>query len=55
MYETDLMSSPFAEHVSQTLGGQLPDAMAWASPEVKKGGWSTLKEYAALEPSSFRI
>jgi len=29
----------------QTMGGLMPDAMASAPPEVKKGGWSVLKEY----------
>jgi hypothetical protein len=28
----------------QTMGGLMPDAMACAPPEVKKGGWSVLKE-----------
>ncbi|KAH9485238.1 putative inactive serine/threonine-protein kinase scy1 [Psilocybe cubensis] len=27
-----------------TMGGLLPGSAAWASPEVKKSGWSTLKE-----------
>ncbi|KAJ7502830.1 armadillo-type protein [Mycena galericulata] len=41
----ELLSNPKEESaVLYTLGGQLPDATAWASPEVKKGGWSTLKE-----------
>ena len=29
---------------SQTLGGMLPDASMYSSPEVKKGGYSSLKE-----------
>lgn len=29
----------------QAMGGLMPDAMACAPPEVKKGGWSILKEY----------
>ncbi|KAJ7755752.1 armadillo-type protein [Mycena maculata] len=41
----DLLSNPKEETaVLYTLGGQLPDASAWASPEIKKGGWSILKE-----------
>ncbi|KAJ6497835.1 armadillo-type protein [Mycena sanguinolenta] len=41
----DLLSNPKEETaVLYTLGGQLPDAQAWASPEIKKGGWSSLKE-----------
>ncbi|KAJ7350311.1 armadillo-type protein [Mycena albidolilacea] len=41
----DLLSNPKEESaVLYTLGGQLPDAHAWASPEIKKGGWSSLKE-----------
>ncbi|KAJ7251828.1 armadillo-type protein [Mycena haematopus] len=41
----DLLSNPKEETaVLYTLGGQLPDAHAWASPEIKKGGWSSLKE-----------
>jgi SCY1-like protein 1 len=28
----------------QTMGGLMPDAMAYAPPEVKKEGWSALKE-----------
>lgn len=28
----------------QTLGSVIPDAMSYASPEVKKNGWSVLKE-----------
>ncbi|RDB24858.1 N-terminal kinase-like protein [Hypsizygus marmoreus] len=31
--------------VLYTLGGLYPGSSAWASPEVKKGGWSVLKEY----------
>ena len=31
--------------VSQNLGGMLPDASMYSSPEVKKGGFSSLKEY----------
>ncbi|CAK5281427.1 unnamed protein product [Mycena citricolor] len=41
----DLLSNPKEEGaVLYTLGGQLPEAGAWASPEVKKGGWSVIKE-----------
>ncbi|KAJ7072523.1 hypothetical protein C8F01DRAFT_1104261 [Mycena amicta] len=41
----ELLSNPKEESaVLYTLGGQLPDASAWASPEVRKGGWSVLKE-----------
>ncbi|KAJ7668446.1 ARM repeat-containing protein [Mycena polygramma] len=41
----DLLSNPKDESaVLYTLGGQLPDATAWASPEIKKGGWGVLKE-----------
>nr|GAT57734.1 predicted protein [Mycena chlorophos] len=41
----ELLSSPKDEAaVLYTLGGQLPDASLWASPEVRKGGWSVLKE-----------
>ena len=29
----------------QTLGGMVPDASTYAAPEVKKGGYSALKEY----------
>ena len=28
----------------QTMGGMLPDASTYSSPEVKKGGYSVLKE-----------
>ncbi|KAJ7287403.1 armadillo-type protein [Mycena rebaudengoi] len=46
----DVLSNPKEESaVLYTLGGQLPDASAWASPEIKKGGWSALKE---LDPSA---
>ncbi|KAJ7128934.1 armadillo-type protein [Mycena crocata] len=42
----DLLSNPKEESaVLYTLGGQLPEASQWASPEIKKGGWSTLKEH----------
>ncbi|SJK97742.1 uncharacterized protein ARMOST_00995 [Armillaria ostoyae] len=30
--------------VLYTMGGLLPDAMVWAPPEVKKSGWSALKQ-----------
>ncbi|KAJ7647578.1 armadillo-type protein [Roridomyces roridus] len=41
----ELLSNPKEETaVLYTLGGQLPDAAAWASPETKKGGWAVLKE-----------
>ncbi|KAJ6602181.1 armadillo-type protein [Mycena sp. CBHHK59/15] len=42
----ELLSNPKEESaVLYTLGGQLPDASSWASPEIKKGGWSALKEH----------
>lgn len=44
----DLLYALPTERMPQTLGGQLPEALAWASPEIKKGGWSVLKEYGAL-------
>lgn len=28
----------------QTMGSLLPDASMYASPEIQKNGWSTLKE-----------
>ncbi|KAF9017526.1 ARM repeat-containing protein [Hymenopellis radicata] len=33
--------------VLYTLGGLLPNAMTWAAPEVKKNGWSSLKQAAS--------
>ena len=36
---------------SQNLGGMLPDASMYSSPEVKKGGYSSLKEYSAHSAS----
>lgn len=30
------------------MGGVPPDAMSWASPEVKQTGWSVLKQYALI-------
>ncbi|KAG7449615.1 ARM repeat-containing protein [Guyanagaster necrorhizus] len=35
--------------VLYTMGGLLPDAMVWAPPEVKKSGWSALKQGNAAD------
>ncbi|KAJ7124964.1 armadillo-type protein [Mycena epipterygia] len=52
----DLLSNPKEESaVLYTLGGQLPDASAWASPEIKKGGWSTLKEYDPAAADAYAL
>ncbi|KAF7375945.1 Protein kinase domain-containing protein [Mycena sanguinolenta] len=52
----DLLSNPKEETaVLYTLGGQLPDAQAWASPEVKKGGWSSLKENDPAAADSYAL
>ncbi|PPQ93682.1 LOW QUALITY PROTEIN: hypothetical protein CVT25_012741 [Psilocybe cyanescens] len=41
----ELLSNPKDEGaLLYTMGGLLPGSAAWASPEVKKSGWSTLKE-----------
>jgi SCY1-like protein 1 len=32
------------DHSPQNMGGLLPDARTYASPEVRKGGWTALKE-----------
>ncbi|KAF7321448.1 Protein kinase domain-containing protein [Mycena kentingensis (nom. inval.)] len=46
----ELLSNPKEDSaILYTLGGQVPDASSWASPEVRKGGWSVLKEN---EPSA---
>ncbi|KAG2357230.1 hypothetical protein BDR07DRAFT_1490953 [Suillus spraguei] len=34
----------YINHAFKTMGGLMPDAMACAPPEVKKEGWSTLKD-----------
>lgn len=42
----DVLSTPKDEAaVLYTMGGLLPDSAAHSSPEVKKGGWSVLKEH----------
>lgn len=52
----DLLSSPKEESaVLYTLGGQLPDASAWASPEIKKGGWSALKEHEPAAADAYAL
>jgi SCY1-like protein 1 len=28
----------------QTFGGMIPDANRYASPEIKKSGWTVIKE-----------
>ena len=33
------------------MGGLIPGSMSYAPPEVKKSGWSTLKEYACFLPN----
>ncbi|KAG6920078.1 hypothetical protein DXG01_010146 [Tephrocybe rancida] len=42
----ELFSNPKEEApVLYTLGALYPDSSSWASPEVKKGSWATLKDY----------
>ncbi|KAJ6593651.1 armadillo-type protein [Mycena capillaripes] len=52
----DLLSNPKEDSaVLYTLGGQLPEAMAWASPEIKKGGWSSLKEHDPAAADAYAL
>ncbi|KAG6857787.1 hypothetical protein H0H87_004203 [Tephrocybe sp. NHM501043] len=41
----ELFSNPKEESpILYTLGATYPDSSSWATPEVKKGGWSVLKD-----------
>ncbi|KAK7057436.1 kinase domain-containing protein [Favolaschia claudopus] len=52
----DLLSNPKEESaVLYTLGGQLPDAHACSSPEIKKGGWSCLKDNDPAAADSYAL
>ncbi|GAA5974494.1 hypothetical protein JCM21900_006691 [Sporobolomyces salmonicolor] len=44
-----------ADGVMWNYGGLLPDAKTHASPEVRKGGWTALKEYDASALDSYLL
>ncbi|GAA5875530.1 hypothetical protein JCM1840_005996 [Sporobolomyces johnsonii] len=44
-----------ADGVMWNYGGLLPDAKTHASPEVRKGGWTALKEYDASSLDSYLL
>ena len=35
--------------IYQTLGGLAPEAQRYATPEVKKSGWTVIKEYVYIK------
>ncbi|XP_006460920.1 hypothetical protein AGABI2DRAFT_69620 [Agaricus bisporus var. bisporus H97] len=37
------------------LGGAFPSSFAWTSPEVKKGSWSSLKQYDSVALDSYAL
>ncbi|KAJ7209598.1 ARM repeat-containing protein [Mycena pura] len=52
----ELLSNPKEDSaVLYTLGGQLPDASTCASPEVKGGGWSVIKENDPAAPDAYAL
>ncbi|KAH7908980.1 hypothetical protein BJ138DRAFT_1067846 [Hygrophoropsis aurantiaca] len=52
----ELLSNPKDDlAVLYTMGGLLPDAMLCAPPEVKKGGWSSLKEHPVSASDAYAL
>ncbi|KAF9242051.1 hypothetical protein BU15DRAFT_44386 [Melanogaster broomeanus] len=52
----EVLSNPNDDHaVLYTMGGLLPSAMACASPEVKKSGWSALKDGPISAADSYAL
>ncbi|OCH90251.1 ARM repeat-containing protein [Obba rivulosa] len=52
----DALSSPKDDAaVLYTLGSVIPDAMSYASPEVKNKGWSVLKEHEPAVADSYAL
>ncbi|KAL4248157.1 Catalytically Inactive Kinase-Related Protein [Abortiporus biennis] len=52
----ELLSSPKDDQaVLYTLGSVLPDSSTYSSPEVKKGGWSVLKEHNVAAADSYAL
>ncbi|OAX38865.1 ARM repeat-containing protein [Rhizopogon vinicolor AM-OR11-026] len=52
----EVLSNPKDDiSVIYNMGGLIPDAMACAPPEVKKGGWSVLKEYPVSAADGYAL
>ncbi|KAF9219571.1 ARM repeat-containing protein [Gyrodon lividus] len=52
----EVLSNPKDDHaVLYTMGGLLPSAMTCASPEVKKNGWSVLKDGLISAADSYAL
>ncbi|KAF7315272.1 Protein kinase domain-containing protein [Mycena indigotica] len=52
----ELLSNPKDDAaVLYTLGGQIPDASGWASPEVRKAGWGVIKEHEPSAPDAYAL
>ncbi|KAJ3569627.1 hypothetical protein NP233_g4935 [Leucocoprinus birnbaumii] len=52
----ELLSNPKDDTaVLYTLGGAFPASYSWSSPEVKKNGWSDLKQYDPAAPDAYAL
>ncbi|KAI1791247.1 armadillo-type protein [Ganoderma leucocontextum] len=52
----DVLSNPKDDAaVLYSLGGMVPDASTYSSPEVKKGGYSSLKELPTSAPDAYGL
>ncbi|KAG6898142.1 hypothetical protein C0992_004858 [Termitomyces sp. T32_za158] len=52
----ELLSNPKDEvSTLYTLGATYPNSSIWAAPEVKKGGWSVLKEYEPAVADAYAL
>ncbi|TFK44506.1 hypothetical protein BDQ12DRAFT_673119 [Crucibulum laeve] len=52
----ELLSNPKDDAaVLYSMGGLVPGSSSWASPEVKKGGWSALKDTPLAAPDAYAL
>lgn len=52
----ELLSNPKDDAaVLYNLGGAFPSSYSWSSPEVKKNGWSELKQYDPAAPDAYSL